>query len=170
MKKMKDETLVKTGIYGLVGLIIFSVWMMLQGCGGTSTLCPAPDGQPSVICKLSDKMVMTPETLSQVLQVSNMIALEENIYTARDANKFVDRILHDIQKVRDQGISISYLEAVNYVNKRFKLLSLKAQAAFIIINPGDLATKEINIPLSEYDLGLLLKHLWKQKAIIGVYL
>jgi len=59
---------------------------------------------------------------------------------------------------------------VNYVNKKYNILSKEVQAVFIIINPADLATKEIKIPLSEYDINLLIGHLEKQKAIIEVYL
>lgn len=148
-------------------LLIISILALLAGCATTSNYCPH---EGSAICTLSEKLNTSPESISQVLQIANVAALEKSLYTAQQADLFIDAIMADLKKVKAEGVSISYVDALKYVSDKFDLLSPSAQAAFIIMNPADLATQEINIPLSEYDIDLLIKHLKKQKALVKVYL
>jgi len=154
--------------YLKLSMIMF-MGMILIACATSGTICQdIPEGQNSVICMLADKMGTSPEAMSQILQVANFVALEKSLYRAVEAQEFVDEIIRDLKGIKEN--TITYTEAVNYVNKKYNILSKEVQAVFIIINPADLATKEIKIPLSEYDINLLIGHLEKQKAIIEVYL
>jgi hypothetical protein len=157
-------------MFYLFMILISALVVFLIGCATKSNLCPAPEGEISAICQIAQKMNTSPEAISQILLISNMAALDEELYTAQEAKTFVETILKDIDKIQADGTSITYLQAIDYVNKKFKLLSPKAQACFVILNPVDLAEKEIKIPLSEYDLGLVKRHLKKQLQIINVYL
>jgi hypothetical protein len=156
-----------TGIILLIiSLFIMFLVFTFQGCATTSSLCPK-DG--SAICALSDKLGASPESLSQVLQIANVAALEKSLYTAKEANQFVDQIIKDVQAYR--GKTITYVQAIKYLNDKFNVLSPQIQACFIIMNPADLATKEISIPsLSKDDINMIINHLKKQKALISVYL
>lgn len=146
-------------------LLIISILALLAGCATTSSLCPK---EGSAICALSEKLNTSPEAISQVLQVANVAALEKSLYTATEADKFIDQIIADVQAY--QGKTVTYAQAVKYLNDKFNLLSPQIQAVFIIMNPADLAAKEITIPLSDYDLGLIIAHLQKQKLLVAAYL
>lgn len=146
-------------------LLIISILALLAGCATTSNYCPH-DG--SVICQLSEKLNTSPEAISQILQIGNVTALEKSLYTATEADKFVDQVIKDVNAYK--GKMIPYADAIGYINKKFNLLSPQIQAVFIIKNPASLAEKEITMPLSDYDIDLILKHLQKQKVLIKVYL
>ena len=152
-----------------VSFFIMFLIFTLQGCSTTGTICQnVPTGQTSVICTLSTKLNTSPEAMSQVLQIANVAALEKSLYTAQQANAFIDQIIMDVEAYK--GKTITYAQAVKYLNDKFNILSPQVQAVFIIMNPADLAAKEITIPLSDYDVNLILKHLAKQKALVGFYL
>ena len=113
-------------------------------------------------------MNTSPEAISTTLQVANVMALEKSLYKAQEAEEFIDNIIQDLKNIK--GKSITYAEALDYINDKFKVLSPEIQAVFIIVDPAGLATKEIKIPLSDYDINLLIKHLEKQKQIVQVYM
>ena len=148
--------------------MICLILMVMSGCASNSMLCTVPEATDSVICNLSTKLKTTPGVISQTLQVANLGALEANIYTARQADKFIDTLIADIQGIK--GKEITYLDAVNYINDKFNVLPPRIQAVFIIINPAGLASQTIKMPLTNYDFELLLRHLQKQKDIIKMYL
>lgn len=149
-------------------LTMLLICLCICACSTTSNLCPAPDGQASVICSLSGQMNTSPEAISTTLQVANVMALEKSLYKAQEAEEFIDNIIQDLKNIK--GKSITYAEALDYINDKFKVLSPEIQAVFIIVDPAGLATKEIKIPLSDYDINLLIKHLEKQKQIVQVYM
>ena len=151
-------------------LSMLIVLFILPGCGTGSMLCNVPEAENSVVCKIAEKAHTTPEVISQTLLVGNLAALEGDIYTARAADKFVDNIISDLEKVKASGGKITYMQAVEYIDKKFNLLSPKAQAAFVIIDTNNLAGQAIEVPLTGYDIDLLLAHLKKQKAVIAAYL
>src|SRR4030042_144288 len=147
--------------YLKLSMIIF-MGMLLMACATQGIICQnIPEGQVSVICALAGKMDTSPEAISQILQVANFVALEKSLYKAVEAQEFVEEIIDDLKNIKAN--TITYTEAVNYVNKKYNILSKEIKAVFIIINPADLATREIKIPLSEYDINLLIGHLEKQK-------
>lgn len=150
--------------------IVILFCLIMAGCGTKSVICDVPEAQNSVICALSQKMNTSPEMISQSLLVANFGALEADLYTARQANEFVDRIINDIEELRALGKTISYIGAINYIDGKLKALPVKVKAVFVMVNPVGLADKNIKMPLTDYDFELLLRHLNKQKQIIQVYL
>jgi hypothetical protein len=153
---------------GLLAMAILC--MVLWACSSASFLCSVPEAEGSAVCALSEKLHTTPEIISQSLQVANLGALEADLYTARQANEFIDKIIADIEDIKAMGKKISYLQAINYIDSKFKVLPARVKAVFVIMNPAGLAGQSISQPLTDYDFELLTKHLKIQKDIIGVYL
>ena len=151
-------------------LMIFTLLILVSSCATTSQLCNVSEAKNSVVCELSSKLKTTPEMISQSLQIANFGALEGDLYTAQQANDFINRMIEDIKEVQSLGKEVSYLDMVNYINRKFDLLSPRIQAVFVLINPAGLAGQSITIPLTDYDFELLLRHLYKQKNLIKVYL
>ena len=145
--------------------------LIFTGCAMfKSNICQnIPEGQTSVICQLALATKVSPENMSITLQIANMAALEKNLYTAKEAGKFIDSIIIDLKNYKTSEITISYYQAIDYLNKKFKLLSPQAQVAFIIINPGALSEYKIDSPLSSYDIDLIINHLVKERAIVSAY-
>lgn len=155
----------------LIPFLLTGIFSCAFNGGGVSPVClNIPEGEKSVICELANEMNTTPEALSQILQVANFGALESDVYNAQEANKFVDGIITDLKGIQETGNVITFMQAITYLNKKFDLLPTKIQVLFVIINPDNLVNYQINIPLSNYDIILLIKHLNKQKQIIQVYL
>jgi len=150
--------------------LIIMILILMAGCATNSQLCTVPEAQNSVVCELSTKLHTTPEMISQTLLVANMGALEADVYTAQQANKFVDDLISEIENFRKLGKTISYIDAIRYIDSKFKILPARVQAVFVIMNPAGLSDQVINLPLTDYDFDLLLRHLNKEKQIISVYL
>lgn len=157
--------------FKITGLImVFMLILILSACGSKSMLCSVPEAENSVVCELSKKMNTTPEMISQTLMVANIGAMEADAYTAKRANVFVDKIIAEISEVRKLGKSVSYLDAINYIQTKFDVLPRKVQTLFVIVNPAGLYDQNITIPLTDYDYELLLRHLQKQKDILKAYM
>jgi hypothetical protein len=107
--------------------------------------------------------------MSTTLQIANLGALEANLYTAKKAGEFVDRIIADLEELKTAGTSITYYEAIAYLDKKFEVLDPKIQAAFVLIDSSNLLSTKIELPLCSYDIDLLIRHLSKQRAIITIY-
>jgi hypothetical protein len=151
-------------------LLIISILLTLMGCGTTGTICQnVPTGQTSVICTLSTKLNTSPEAISQILQIANVAALDKSLYTAQQADAFLDGVITDLKQIKSNGQSISYVQAIDYLNKKYAILPKEVQAAMIIMNPASLSTQEIKLPLCEYDIDLLISHCKKQLQIVQIF-
>jgi hypothetical protein len=145
--------------------------LMMAGCATTpSQLCIVPEAKDSVICELAGKLKTTPEAISQTLKITNIVAMETNVYTAQQADKFVDRMIEEIQGIRDLGSEITYIGLVRYIDGEVSLLPPRVQVVFEVMGDSGLTTQEIKMPLTPYDFELLLRHLQKQKELIKMYL
>ena len=158
---------------GLKMWLLLFVLPAFIGCATTPTgsgICDnVPEGQVSVICLLSDKIGATPEKVSAVLQIANVGLLQAEAYNAETGYVFVNQLIAEITKVKEIGALITYMDAILYVARRYELLPVEVQAAFVIINPANLGAHEIDVPLSDYDLGLIIGHLQKQRILIELY-
>jgi hypothetical protein len=143
--------------------------LVMAGCATTpSNLCIVPEAKDSVICELAGKLKTTPEAISQTLKITNIVAMETNVYTAQQADKFVDRMIEEIQGMRD--LEITYIGLVRYIDGEVSLLPPRVQVVFEVMGDSGLTTQEIKMPLTPYDFELLLRHLQKQKELIKMYL
>ena len=130
-----------------------------------------PSNSYSIICQIANHANKTPEQVASVLRIANTTALAEDLYTAKEAKKFIDGIKDDINIARKTDIS--YEIAQKYIMNKYNALSKKERALFIIanefvsINTPDIA---INEPLSDFDIDMILKHLDNQSDIIDVFL
>lgn len=154
----------------LLSVLSILVIMLLTGCATTSQLCLVPEAENSVICKLSKKVKTTPEAISQTLKVANIIAMETNVYTAQQADKFIDRLIEEVQNMQNLGSEVTYMNIVKYIDGEFSLLPPKVQVVFEVMNTEGLLSQTIEMPLTQYDFELLLRHLQKQKELIKIYL
>lgn len=168
MENLKKENLVLWVV--IVMMLVCLIGLLGEGCAPGNVCMNVPDGQDSVICALADEMATSPEAMSMILQIANVGALETSVYTAKEANEFIAGILTDLKDIKARDGKITYIEAIEYINKKFDLLPAKAQAAFLIVNPADLTTYKITLPLSDFDIGLIIRHLEQQAAIVRVYL
>ena len=150
-------------------LSVLFVLVMFAGCGTTSMLCSVPEADGSVICELSKKINTTPEAISQSLKIANAGAMELDVYDAYEAEKFVDKIISEIQEVQKMGKEVSYREAIEYIRGIYSKLPERVQLIFEIASPDMLSQNLIEIPLTDYDFKLLLDHLNNQKNIINMY-
>jgi hypothetical protein len=149
--------------------ILLAFVILIQGCATTSQLCTVPEAQNSVICELSGKLKTTPEMISKSLRVANFGALTADIYTPPKADAFVDQIIADVKGIQKKGGKISYIEIINYIDGKLKVLPAKVKVVFAV-DPLDLSRYSIKQPLTNYDFDLILRHLQKQKELIKVYL
>jgi hypothetical protein len=150
---------------------IMILWVMvLAGCGTKSMLCSVPEADGSVICKLSEKMNTSPEVISKTLKITNAGALAMGVYEAKEAEEFIDDIIDEIETVRAEGLNITYGDAIDYIQKKYKKLPVKVQVLFAILDPELLSKNIIEIPLNDYDLDLVLRHLRAQKKqVIDIF-
>ena len=151
-------------------IIIVLALLLFMGCSATSNLCTVPEANNSVVCDLSAKLHITPEMISQSLLIANFGALEVDLYTAQQADKFVNNLIGQIEKFKASGNTYTYAQAISFINSQYNLLPKKIQAVFVIIDPAGLASQNITLPLTNYDFDLFLRHLNKQKQIISIYL
>lgn len=150
-------------------IMILLAIVFMSGCSTKSPICSIPEADNSVVCKLSEKIGTSPEAISKTLKIGNVAALEFKLYEAREAERFINKVIDKIEYRRRQGSEITYREAVEYVRKLYKGLSPRVQAAFEIINPDILSQKLVDIKLTDHDFNMLLKHLNEQKVIVQLY-
>ena len=160
MKGLKD--------YGLWVMAMAVLCLLMTGCSSKSELCSVPEADGSVICKLAGKMDTSPEAISRALQIANAGGIALKIYEANEAEKFIDDIIEEVEKYKDSK-EITYLDAVNYINEKYNKLSPKVQALFEVIKTDMLSQKLIEIPLTDHDFDMLLKHLYIQKRIVTAF-
>ena len=149
-------------------LLAMAVLLLLTGCGAKSMLCSVPEASGSVVCKLAGKMDTSPEAISKALKIANAGGMTLKIYEAQEAERFIDDIIREVEAYRGSG-EITYLDAVNYIRGKHNKLSPEVQVLFEVIDPGVLSKKLIEIPLTDYDFELILKHLNAQKRIVAAF-
>lgn len=156
-------------------IVLFVVLFMATcvGCLSTSTssVCDSvPVGQSSIICDAAKEIGISPESLSQVLILANMAALEADVYIANEAYIFIENAE---KALRASQTDVTYGQVISYLLREYSGLSPAAQGVFAVIDPlQGLVNMEEYAPklLSEYDVSLLLRHLSKQKSVIRAYL
>jgi len=153
----------------IIGLIAVFIWV---GACATSQICETvPEGQTSVICEASQEVGVSPESLSQVLIITNIATLEANVYTAQEALEFIEGCERALSFVN--WSTLTYGEVVDYLLSEYANLPPQVQAVFIVVDPLSSMTQiDRQLPniLSEFDIDLILTHLEKQKTIVKIYL
>lgn len=151
-------------------LVVIGIIIGLFSSCRKSLVCEISDAEESRICQMSQEIGITPEEFSEGLLIANIISLEKNVYSAQRADIFIDRIINDVEGFRKAGLKITYLDIVKYVNRISDVLPPNVLAALIIADPESILSDQINLPLTDYDFELILRHLQKQKSIISLYL
>ena len=149
--------------------------VFLVGCATTGVQKPSvcdtiPDGQTSVICDLAKQVGQSPETVAGILKLGNIASLAGHLYTAQEASLFIDMVIDYLKFTQANGTGVTYMFAVEYILYTFSFMSPEAQAVFIILQDFmnfDFGETRL---LSDFDIGLLLKHLNDQKALIAPFL
>jgi hypothetical protein len=156
-------------------VLILLVLFVITGCATTGNQKPSvcdtiPEGQTSVICDLAKQVGQRPETVAGILKLGNVAALAGHLYTAQEASLFIDIAINHLEMIRAEGGVVSYTYAVQYILNTLSVMSPEAQAVFIILEDFmyfDFG--EIRV-LSDFDIGLLLKHLNDQKLLLAPFL
>jgi len=151
--------------------LLLSLALLAFGCAGTAiqkpSICDTIPAGDSVICDLSERVGQPVETVAGILKLSNVAALAADLYTAQQANKFIDKT---IGYLKTTSVDLTYVSAVQYVLTTLSMMTPEAQAVFIILDDFvnvDFGSVRL---LSEFDIGLLLKHLNDQKLILVPFL
>ena len=151
--------------------IVISLLFIFTGCATTGVQKPSvcdtiPEGQTSVICDLSSQVGQSPETVAGILKLGNVAGLAGHLYTAQEASLFIDITIDHLKFIQANGGGLTYMSAVQYILNSLSIMSPEAQAVFIILEDFmNFDFGEIRL-LSDFDIGLLIKHLNDQKAII----
>ena len=156
-------------------LLILLVLFVAAGCATTGIQKPSvcdtiPEGQTSVICELAGKVGQRVETVAGILKLSNVACLAAKLYTVQEAQDFIDDTIKNLLAIQQGGGGLTYLTAVQYIANQLKLLTPEAQLLFIVLKDFmyfDFGEERL---LSDFDIGLLLKHLNDQRAILLPFL
>jgi hypothetical protein len=156
-------------------ILMLGVMFLVANCAGIAPQKPGvcdtiPEGQTSVICDLAHKVGQSPETVAGILKLGNVAALAGHLYTAHEASLFIDITINHLKFIQANGDGLTYMSAVQYVLNALSGLSPETQAVFIILEDFmyfDFG--EIRV-LSDFDIGMLLKHLNDQKMLIAPFL
>lgn len=156
-------------------LVLAGMVTWLAGCAGVQTgqsVCDTvPEGSYSAICQAADVMGTRPEDVATILKLANVAALAGNVYTALQADAFIDEVRAYLVQTRDQG-GITYADAVNAALARYGLLPPEVQAVFIVLDGAvSIDAPEVTaLTLSNYDYDMLLGHMDQQKALLAPFL
>lgn len=171
---MKLKMLV--AVSGLVALgALCALLFTIFGCAGfpaRPSVCDAvPQDSYSAICQAAETMHATPEDVATILKLANVAALSGHVYTARQADVFIDELSAFLTAARQNG-GITYGALVAAAMQRYGALPPEVQAVFIVLD-GAVAVDApavTSLLLSDYDYGLLLGHLQQQKALLAPFL
>ena len=145
----------------LVG-ILFLVLLQVVGCAGLNffddkTCESAPE------CSLICSKIESPQTQDLLIQVTNEELLFQNAYSAADAIVFIDKVAGYIAEVK------TYADLTNKVDAELALLPERIRnKLFILSKYSPLLSSEL--PICDFDRGLLLKGLENQRTIALKYL
>ena len=156
-------------------LILILSMAFLASCASININKPSvcdtiPEGQTSVICDLAEKVGQSPETVAGILKLGNVAALAGHLYTAHEASLFIDEAINQLEFNSASGRGMTYKSVAQYLLATFSMLSPEAQALFIVLEDFINYDFEETRLLSDFDIGLLLKHLRDQKALIAPFL
>lgn len=158
----------------IITILIALLIPMMFGCR-TLTIAPQsvcydiPEGQASVICQVAAELNIAPEAVSSLIKVGNLAAISADAYTAQQAMNFINEIEAFLRNAQEYGLT--YAAAARAATSKYKSLSPKIQAVFVIL--GDFA----NAPpaqaqkfLTDYDFNILYAALEDQKRIVQPFL
>ena len=160
-------------------LFIAFICLIFLGCAGNQIapekqVCNnVPEGQYSVLCTISNYMHVPLENVSQVLQAADAGGLLANLYTAQQAENFIQGI-RTYLNTSQSGSGLVYSALMKYLTEKYGLLPAKIQAVITIVKPfGSVNISAIpgaDMKLSPYDYELLEKGLQEQEKIIQPFL
>lgn len=165
--------------FSILTLIICFLGIMMMFLPGFKCASPqikpsicdtVPEGEHSVICDLAGKANTTPEMVSGVLKLANVGGLSGKLYTAQQANIFIEEIISALEAVKEQGTGLTYEDAVKYIITKVSGLTPEVQSLFVIMNDFTQYSFETPQILSDFDIGLLLTHLREQRMILAPFL
>ena len=147
--------------------------LAMAGCATINinkpSVCDKPEAQDSVICELAGHVGQTPETVAGILKISNIAALAGNLYTAQEAEAFIDEAIEHLIFFKDMD-TLTYVQVVKYTLQKLSLLSPEAMALFVILDGfTSYDFGEVRL-LTDFDIDMLVKHLNDQKLILAPFL
>ena len=138
----------------VAGMMVFMA--ISTGCAPitTSKMCTnIPEGTYSVICQAAEAVGTTPETVSKMFRITDLLLLNET-HTAEQAYLFIDDLQKAAKKAKALG-PVSLKRLFDYAMAKYKILPPKVQAALVLVEPFE--TLDIQFPdlmkltLPEYD-------------------
>lgn len=158
--------------FSIIAIIFMSV-IVFHGCANISQSkwCNnIPEDSYSVICEAADKVGTTPENVSTIIKVVDLLLLEET-HTAKQAMEFFTNL--EMASAEAQMLDgATYSQFVSYIASKYENLPAKIRAAIILVeefNGLDLSDGPPRL-LSDHDWWMIDKALADQKAAIAPFL
>jgi hypothetical protein len=131
---------------------------VLSSCA-TSQICAKPEAVDSLICPTLAKVNMTPESANLMFKLANIELLRNNVYAKADVLKFFD----NVESVLDVD---TYSQLVQYM--LFEIAGINSAYAieFLLITEALTQFQTINLPISDFDKGLLKAHIAQQRSLL----
>ena len=140
-------------------------------------ICSEPESEGSVICHIAEERNTTPETISNSILFTNLLALEFKVVDKNDILKGVKFFNESIGKLeaaqklfRDSGYALDIEDMINFLDKRYEYLPPSLQESIRIIGIKNFSATVLKMPFIDRDFDMLIYHLRRQRDLISVYL
>ena len=151
MLKKKSDSKSFPGAPGIALLLVLTMAIAIGGCSGASPRADICDGKDSVICEV----VPDPLAADIVLQLANVEAVKEGVYSPDEAVDVIDQILD----------ALSAEEVPTYGGLgAFAASRIKGVEPEIVVLSGYIDLLNQDIPIKDYDAYLIRTHLERQKT------
>lgn len=145
-----------TGLFAAIVMAIFIIF----GCTGMQRIIfpECGDDTTSVITKL----IPNPHTADLVLILANFTGLEEGVYSKEQADNFFNKMETAIVEIK------TYSDLAAYIIKEIEPIQAKLGPYMILVSPYISLFVNQELPISDYDRCLLLKHIESQRSKVMV--
>ena len=142
--------------YILVGILAIA----LMGCSTFQRPSVCQDANSAILSVASN-----PTGLDRGLLTINILALEKGIYTAEQAQAFID----DVREKVNSGLS--YIDLLTYLDFKVAAINKAVGLSLIVLGPDVPAIAQLggNNLISDCDATLMNLHLDRQELVISFY-
>ena len=123
--------------------------------------CMKPEAVDSVICAKLRNIGISVYDANLLFKLANMELVKHNAYAKGDCLRF----LNNIESILD---STTYNEVVMYIVFQVEELKTKYGAELFLLMDYFSRFEGIEIPITEFDKGLLREHIRQQRLILGM--
>ena len=123
--------------------------------------CMKPEAVDSVICAKLQDMGMSVYDANLIFKLANLELVKQGAYAKEDCEWFLD----NVESILDTA---TYNDIVAYIVMEAADLKTKYGAELILLMDYFNRFEGIEIPITEFDKGLLREHIKQQRQILGM--